>query len=90
MKHEIERAMKEYNSLPDLMCNHCGVVFKGNHSCNYELIKSQNVRLRAALEFYAGKDNYSIWTDTSNNCPTNSVTLDGGYRARGALGLEEK
>lgn len=45
--------------------------------------------LKKALEFYANKDNYSIWTDSSNNCPTNNITLDDGYRARQAIKKEE-
>ena len=42
-----------------------------------------------ALEFYSNRENYSFWTDSSNNCPTSNVLFDDGYRARRILDLEE-
>lgn len=42
-------------------------------------------RLRKALEYYADRKHYGIWTDASNNCPTADVLFDGGFRAMEAL-----
>lgn len=44
-----------------------------------------NERLRKALEFYADRKHYGIWTDASNNCPTTDVLVDDGFRAKEAL-----
>ena len=47
--------------------------------------KEENKRLRKALEFYADKANYGVYTDASNNCPTTNTLMDDGHIAREAL-----
>lgn len=32
---------------PELKCNHCGVVFKGRHICEYEKLKEMNKELKS-------------------------------------------
>lgn len=48
-------------------------------------MKEENKRLRKALEFYADKANYGVYTDASNNCPTTNTLMDDGHIAREAL-----
>ena len=55
-----EKLIKEWESLPELKCNHCGAVFKGGHECSYEKLKEENARLREALDLIR-KDTY--WED---------------------------
>lgn len=47
--------------------------------------KEENKRLRKALEFYADKANYGVYTDATNNCPTTNTLMDDGHIAREAL-----
>jgi hypothetical protein len=39
-----------FKELPELQCNHCGVVFKGNHECNYEKLKEKVEKLQNQLD----------------------------------------
>ena len=55
-----------------------------------DIIFSNAVAMYRALEFYADRDNYGIWTDASNNCPTNNVTFNDGYNARKAIGVDSE
>lgn len=52
-------------------------------------LQNENEMLKKALGFYADRENYKIWSDTSNNCPTNSVLFDDGFRARTVLKIED-
>jgi len=54
-----------------------------------DIFELENKQLRETLKFYANRGNYSFWTDISNNCPTNNILFDHGYRARQILGIKE-
>lgn len=38
-------AETKLTGLPELQCNYCGVVFKGEHECNYKKLKKMNKEL---------------------------------------------
>jgi uncharacterized Zn finger protein len=54
----LEKLIKDWNESPDLKCNHCGLVFKGSHACDYEKLKEKVERYEKALSFYADKKNW--------------------------------
>ena len=33
--------LEGFDNLPELQCNYCGVVFKGNHDCDYDILKER-------------------------------------------------
>ena len=39
-----------FRELPELECNYCGAVFKGEHECDYQKLKEENLRLKEENE----------------------------------------
>lgn len=49
-KETIKDYLEEYENMPELQCNHCGTIFKGDHECDYDKIKMQNKRYREGIK----------------------------------------
>lgn len=46
MKDFIKEMAEKYQKLPELQCNQCGTIFKGDHKCDYEKLKEMNNELK--------------------------------------------
>src|SRR5690606_10783087 len=46
---QILKGVKRLLNSPEMQCNHCGMIFKGDHECDYEYLKEQNKRYRATI-----------------------------------------
>lgn len=48
---DIDERFQEIANSPELRCNHCGLVFKGSHTCDYERLKEMNEKLISLVEW---------------------------------------
>jgi hypothetical protein len=56
---EVEKQWKDYfNNLPELKCNYCGVIFKGEHECDHEKLKQKVERYEIAMKRI--QNNYQV------------------------------
>jgi hypothetical protein len=49
MSEDFAGIMKRWNESPELGCNYCGAVFKGNHECDYDKLKEKVQRYERAI-----------------------------------------
>lgn len=59
----LSKAFKSLEQLPELKCNHCGLVFKGEHECDYEKLKEINRGLKSLCLWSARRLSHEQYKD---------------------------
>jgi uncharacterized Zn finger protein len=58
MNDEFAEIIKRWNESPELKCNWCGDIFKGNHECDYQKLKEKVTRYENAMKRI--QNNYEV------------------------------